>query len=177
MSRQLILKQSLLPSRGTSSGPRRTPRLERPSFHTAWRWPSASEPYRGAVFSARGSATAHIPSADTRDLKTAIEARPDTPGLARKEPDEKLLIEVLDRPVTTEQTLRFPAGHAVRADRASLKSAFMITHVQRGRPVWRVQDGVGFGSKPSLMAWNCFNTALCRTYSDSAWLGCISLNH
>ena len=71
-------------------------------------------------------------------------------GLARKEPAEKLLSEVLDRPVATGQLLRFPAGHAVRADRASLKSAFVITHVRRGGAAWRVQGRLEFGSKDSL---------------------------
>ena len=40
------------------------------------------------------------------------------------------MIEVLERPVAAVQTLRLPTGHAVRADMAGLKSAFLITHVR-----------------------------------------------
>jgi hypothetical protein len=76
---------------------------------------------------------------DTRDLITGIEAKRDTPvespdtmsgALHRRSQTRKLLIEVLDRPVAATQTLRLAAGHGVRADRASLKSAFVVTHVR-----------------------------------------------
>jgi hypothetical protein len=57
-----------------------------------------------------------------------------------------VLSEVLDRPVAAVRTPRLPAGHAVRADRTSLKPAFVTTHVRRGVAAWGVQGGLEFGS-------------------------------
>jgi hypothetical protein len=133
----------------------------------------------------RGLRGGHIPSDDTRDLISGIEATPDTamvhwtrcPGIAREEPEEKLLIEVFNWPVAAVQTLRLLAGHVVRADRASIKSAFVITHVQRARPAWRVQGRLEFGSTLSPSEWRRFTKALCHTYSDSERRGSISPNH
>jgi hypothetical protein len=68
-------------------------------------------------------------------------------------------MEVLDRRVAKGQPPRLSTGHAVRAGKASIKSAFVITHVQSGGAVWQVQGGLEFGSKLSGTVWNWFIAA------------------